>query len=322
MVTLMTGLPKATTASLLVLAFGATAEQRVEIYTGGDADEPGADDPSNNTLIWVDGSCEEGLIAQLECSAVDADTIGQYMGETLDVLPGGDIGLENDDGGRTLHVIVYNQGVDVGHYDRDFKSVHLPRGWQRGPKGTVHHETGHAFVDQYLGTKTCDGSAQHPCSETLVEHWGVDEGIASILDESVGKGYVGPAPADSVREIMDDHCSIDEYPDGGEDCAHNIGRLVVKAFDELKAIKGESYARSVYMDAVIALRSPWATAVSVRDLQLQVGREIAEREDVHFGEPEAAALTEGDFSIDDLLALLKLLGLRDVRDDDPDYSPH
>ena len=245
--------------------------------------------------------------------------IGRYVDEVLDVVLGGAIGLENDYGGRTLHVIVFASGLDRAHYGRDFKSVHLPRGWQHGGKGAVHHETGHAFFDRYLKTTTCNGSADYPCSETLVEHWGVDEGIASILQESVGKGNVGPAPADSVGAIMDDHCSIDKYPDGGKECAHGIGRLVVQAFDELKAVKGEGYARGVYMDAVVALRSPWEPLVSVRNLQLQVGKEIAEREDVHFGDPEAAALTEGDFSIADLPVLL---GVTDALDDGPDYIPH
>ena len=316
-----TGLPKATTAFLLVLAVAATAGQRVEIYRGGDAS---VDTPEDNTLVWVDGRCEEGVIAKLECPAIKADTIGRYVDEVLDVLPGGAIGLENDHGGRTLHVIVYASGLEKAQYDKAFRSVHLPRGWEwRRPKGVVHHETRHAFFDRHLKTRTCNGSAQYPCSRTLVEHWGVDEGIASILQESVGKGNVGPAPADSVGAIMDDQCSIDEYPDGGEECAHDIGRLVVQVFDELKAVKGESYARGVYMDALTALRSRWATSTSVRDLHLQVGKEIAEREDVHFGEPESAALTEGDFSIADLLVLLELLGVRDTLDDDDGHiSPH
>ena len=97
----------------------------------------------------------------------------------------------------------------------------------------VHHETGHAIVDKHLGTKTCDGSAAEPCTEAVLEHWGVDEGISMILQKVVGKGSVGSAPEDSLDEIMDDDgCEITEYdPKGAADCAHNIGRLLVESFD-------------------------------------------------------------------------------------------
>ena len=141
-------------------------------------------------------------------------------------------------GDTTLHVVVHPR--ETGAYDTTFKSILLPRNWQSTPNGVVHHETGHAFVDEHLGTDTCDGSASYPCTDAVLEHWGVDEGIAMILQEAVGNGIVGPAPADSFDEVMDDHCDIDGYdPDGAVDCAHDIGRLLVETFDglvsELKA---------------------------------------------------------------------------------------
>ena len=242
----------------------------------------------------------------------------------MDRLLGGAIGLKNADGSRTLHVIVYSSGLDEASYESIYNSIQLPRGWQNTqPTGAAHHETGHAFVDHYLKTKTCNGSAQNPCTESLVEHWGVDEGISSILGQSVGGANIGPAPANSVSAIMEDHCSIHEYPKGATDCAHDIGRLVVQAFDELKALKGDGYARSVYLDAAVALRSPWTTYFSARELHIEVGQQLIARENVHIGEPPGAVLTGNDFRIADLLRLLELLGIRQRDDTErPHYAPH
>ena len=72
-----------------------------------------------------------------------------------------------------------------------------------------------------------------------------------ILQEAVGEGIVGPAPADSVDEIMDDHCEITGYdPDGAADCAHDIGRLLLESFDGLVAEAARDEALAIYTKAV------------------------------------------------------------------------
>ena len=77
-------------------------------------------------------------------------------------------------GDTSLHVVVHDR--ERGGYDTTFKSVLLPTNWRRGggPDGVVHHETGHAFFDEHLGTDTCNGSASAPCTEAVLEHRGDD----------------------------------------------------------------------------------------------------------------------------------------------------
>lgn len=185
----------------------------------------------------------------------------------------------------------------------------------------MHHETGHAFVDKYLQPQVCDGSVGSPCTKSIVEERGVDEGIAKILQTSVGGGEVEDPPAVSVDAIFEDHCGTLGSISEGRQCAHHIGNLVHDMYEELAKHKGESYARDRYAHAVVALGN--VSSVSVADLHLQVGREIAELEGVQFPVDEAAALTEGDFSLADLRRLLELLGVRRIeRDIRPEYIPH
>lgn len=195
-------------------------------------------------------------------------------------------------------------------------SQRLPGRWKYTPQsGTVHHETGHAFVDEYLGTRTCTGSA---CSRSILEHWGVNEGIAKILESSVGGGEVEAPPASSTGEIFDDHCEMHSYPDGGRKCAHAIGNLVHEMYEELAENKGKDYARARYTEAVVALRN---ASVTVGKLHLQVAREIAELEDVHFEDPPGLEATTS-FRTSDLLYLLEQLGIRKYAEDGPHYIPH
>ena len=157
----------------------------------------------------------------------------------------------------------------------------------------------------------------------------MDEGIAKILETSVGGGSVPAPPADSVDAIYEDHCGerregrrvIGSFDEAAR-CAHAVGNLVHEMFEELETHRGESYARARYMEAVVALRGD--ISVSVGDFHLQVGREIVSSENnMQFPENEAAALTEGDFSLADLRQLLDLLGVRRMdRDIRPDYIPH
>ena len=147
---------------MFAAALAATAEnQRVEIKYVHDTATP-------VRLIWVDpdgpggqdGDCVDHAIRKMECVAVDAAEIGQHMNESLNEVPGGAIGKVGD-GERTLGAIVYRRGYSGrGSYSSELKSIRLPLNWKSSPKGTTHHETGHAFVDKYLPGSTCNGSVR------------------------------------------------------------------------------------------------------------------------------------------------------------------
>lgn len=90
----------------------------------------------------------------------------------------------------------------------------------------MHHETGHALFDKHVRTRGCKSA----CTEETVEHWGLDEGISFIM-ERLGGFSVEPPPANSVESIMG-RCKIKE-PGGGQECAYDLGLLLVKSFDAL-----------------------------------------------------------------------------------------
>ena len=179
--------------------------------------------------------------------------------------------------------------------------------------GVVHHEAGHAFFDKRIGGRSCEGDS---CNGSLVEHWGVDEGIAMVLQEAVGGGWGGSPGADTVEEIMDG-CKLKE-PRGGQDCAHELGRLVASAFRELAAVRSD--ALSIYVQAVKRLGRP----VTLSSLQRQVAQELINRADFHIGDPPSLSEAFGDsFDLDDLLDFLEWFEgrRRDAESRAPHYIP-
>ncbi len=269
-----------------ILAVRASAEQKVEVYNGNTAEGnvfAGNPDDDNNTLVWADGNCKEGILTEDLCNIIGAETAAAHANEVLGVLPGGPIGSV-EGGDTTLHIMVHDR--ERGGYDTTFQSVLLPRDWRRNePVDVVHHETGHAFFDEHLGTETCNGAASSPCTDAVLEHWGTDEGIAMILQKVVGGGIVGPAPADSVDEIMDDHCDIDGYdPGGAADCAHDIGRLLLESFDGLAAEVTRDDALAIYTKAVTEFEGfgRFRENVTFEDLMVNLVRAAPEHAAVIF----------------------------------------
>lgn len=99
------------------------------------------------------------------------------------------------------------------------------------PPSVVHHESGHAVFDEGVGTNACLGTG---CTEGVVEHWGLDEGFAMVVQQEVGGGYISPPAGGTVEAIMEG-CDIKAAPKGGQKCAHALGRLLVDTFDEYAA---------------------------------------------------------------------------------------
>jgi len=234
----------------------AFATQHIKIYkhTGTEFDEVSTPMPSHsdNFLIWEDGSCRDGPVARGYCNLIDADAIADDVQEAGQKV--GFVGQPQEDGSSTIHVIVHDDGAQSPAYTVDFYSILLPitakDGWKYGTgshNGVIQHEMGHAFFDKQVRSKTCKGGA---CTESTIEHWGLDEGISMILQELLSSSDVGDAPADSVQDIMAD-CSIYDAPNGGQDCAHDLGRLLVESFDALASEKTPNQAFAYYRDVVI-----------------------------------------------------------------------
>jgi len=128
----------------------------------------------------------------VECEKVDAAAIAVDVAQVSTAID------ETIGPSGTARVIVYDQGQDTGAYNPTFDSILLPSSWsdpvEGEPTGVVHHEAGHAFFDAEIGTNACGGSGQQ-CNNTIIEHWGLDEGIAMILQKVVGNGTIGDPTA-------------------------------------------------------------------------------------------------------------------------------
>ena len=76
------------------LAVTASAGQRVEVYNGNRAegdDLAGDPEDNQNTLVWADGKCKEGILTEGPCKMIGAETAARHVNEVLDVLPGGTV---------------------------------------------------------------------------------------------------------------------------------------------------------------------------------------------------------------------------------------
>lgn len=58
---------------------------------------------------------------------------------------------------------------------------------------------GHAISNKYFGSKSCNGAS---CTESVVEHMGVDEGFAMIIQRQVGGASISALGEETVEQIM------------------------------------------------------------------------------------------------------------------------
>ena len=188
------------------------------------------------TLIHANGACRDGFTTELLCGDVDADDLWEDIQEVHEQL-----GVTVGDSRGLLTVNVYEKGHEdepdnYGAYDPGIDGgIEPSHDWMESdglaPPAVVHHETGHAVFDEGVGTKSCEGAS---CTESVVEHWGLDEGFAMVVQQEIGDGYIPPPAGDTVDEIMEG-CDIKAAPKGGQKCAHALGRLLVDTFDEYAA---------------------------------------------------------------------------------------
>ena len=235
--------------------------------------------------IYVNNSCKEGRDAL--CAATNAADIATDINE-IHAIHGPPIGLDD-----SILVYVFDQGYgSAGGYSPEQKAIRLPSDWmENSPTGVLHHETGHAIVDEHVGVQHCDGSS---CVRSIVEHWGVDEGIATIMEVHVGEGKAGTPPADSVDGIFaHSECNMRAPAGGGQECAHELGELLLQTFNKLMLAKGKNEALSIYLQAL--REYPYGT-MDFNSYLYRVGRVIMDRENVNFAEPPGLSDLLGDAS--------------------------
>ena len=98
------------------------------------------------------------------------------------------VGDPNEDGSRTIRILLHNHADQDNDYDPDgaiwLHSAVVGDSLTDHPrKRAIFREMGHAFFDKQVGRRTC----RYSCTKAIVEHWGVDEGMARILASQVGE---------------------------------------------------------------------------------------------------------------------------------------
>ncbi|MCY3624214.1 MAG: hypothetical protein OXH68_21210 [Gammaproteobacteria bacterium] len=204
--------------------------------------------------------CVDGLSAA-DCAA--ARDIYVEVQETAKVLGDKKLG---DQG--TLHVIVMenNHPQTVrGLYDPRTKSVVL---YPNRAASTLPHEVAHVYVGKHIGTQTASG----------IKSWGAEEGFAKITAHRVtGDSGAGPPSADNVTDILNGtNCTTH-----GSTCAHDIGNLVVDAYEDVAWHVGEVDAYKVYRDALRRLTGLVMTPASLHEKVGQILEERYPRLNIH-----------------------------------------
>ena len=160
---------------------------------------------------WPPQWVESVVLWKDECVAIDESMcIDSIRGIATEVYeahrrikePVGDRG---EDGSGTIRFFIhYNANKQNGYDPAGAIYLHstVAGGGSRDRprRRTIYHEMGHAIFDKHVGTRTCG----HSCTPELVQHWGVDEGMAliteSLADEVVDTPPVARPPADEAAD--------------------------------------------------------------------------------------------------------------------------
>lgn len=115
------------------------------------------------------------------------------------------VGDRGEDGSGTIRVFIHGNANEQNVYDPS-GAIYLHSSVARGGtrdrprRRTIYHEMGHAAFDKHIGTRTC----RHSCTPELVQHWGVDEGLAliteSLADEVADTPPAARPPADEAAD--------------------------------------------------------------------------------------------------------------------------
>ena len=200
--------------------------QHIEIYQyTGNTYPPRVE---NSTKLWRNGCV--ALVPSM-CT----DSVRDMAGEVHEAHEAFNeaVGIDHGDGSRTIKVFIHTfTNEELAEYDAEGGSIYIQSSiagdWHStvSRRPTIFQEMGHALFDKLVGGKTC----RHNCTPADLEHWGLDEGIAKVV-ESFGGGVFNDPTADSVQGIINQCKTSTE--DEVEDCAHDIGDLLVASFDAL-----------------------------------------------------------------------------------------
>jgi len=312
----------ALTLVLAIACWYAAGEQDVKIYKNTDDLYSSRDTPDpgdiDNLLIWENGDCVLGMLSEPACRDVGAKALAVDVNDAYQKL-----GESVGDADGTIYIIVHGDNSRAAEYHPGHNAILLPIGkkiewkYETGDyKSAVHHEMGHAIFKKHVGTSTCGGSA---CTNAILEHWGLDEGFAMILERIAGGASISPPPADSVKEILDDHCALGT-PEGAVDCAHDLGRMLAKSFNGLEAKKGEDTAFHDYYKAVV-IDLPNNELADFGDFHSRLGQLIYDKDIRPETEKQPPPAPELAFSLSSWSEwLFRFFFTRDP--DDGDTAPH
>jgi len=113
------------------------------------------------------------------------------------------------------------------------------------------------------------------CPPGRIEHWALNEGFADIA-EYVVAGVVPPdPPADSVADIMEEHCDTEDPSDADAvyGCVRSLGRLLFKSFKGLAARKTDAIAFVDYYREVVK-ELPYNQEADFADFHTRLGQKI------------------------------------------------
>lgn len=253
-----------------VVGWSALGAQGIDIYYIEEEGETAA------IKVYEDTDCVDGVLSEGYCANVNAEAIAADIREVLNIA-GGPIGVDGP-----VRAYVYNRGYDkAGSYDLALRAIKLPRNWEQSPRGVVHHETGHAVFDEYLRGVFCNAGN---CTLGVVKKWGTDEGIAMVFQEAVGGG--SPGTSQETVDAIVEKCDINGLG-GAQRCAHELGRLVNKRFQDLANERGQSFALGVYMQALRNMTDDVTPDTFNEQVTTEIERiDDDEEEDDHGGEDE------------------------------------
>ena len=213
------------------------------------------------------------------CEAIYAEVLADNVQSAH-----GELGESVGDSKGRVHVLVTSQMSAPGSYrSRDDLILRREDVTQVPSVSTdsVYHEMGHAFVDKHLRTRTGG-------SRDVLEHWGVDEGFAFILEKKLGE-QVRPPSADSVDDILD-ACG-----DDNQACAHDLGRLLAAVYDQVGSSLGTGTAFRYFRDAVAdfdGLAMGNGSLATFQEVFVNVLQEAADNEDEEKANKAVKAVAE------------------------------
>ena len=257
-------------AVCLVLAVGTAADQDVTIYVPGLI-------TGTREAVWVDDACLKDK--KEACEAIYAEVLAGNVQSAH-----GELGESVGDTKDRIHVLVTDAITSPGDYNAGSNTIRIREDVTQVPSvstGSVYHEMGHAFVKKHLGTRTGG-------DRDVLEHWGVDEGFAFILEKKLGE-QVRPPSGDSVDGILDG-CGDDDQA-----YAHDLGRLLAAVYDEVGSSMGTEKAFRYFRDAVAdfdGLAMGNGSLATFQEVFVNVLQEAADNEDEEEAKKAVKAVAE------------------------------